>query len=111
MCSFSRSTLGTKGGFTLADMQKMIGRGIAPLSAILLILGAGGGFKEMLTSIHPGTIIVAHTSHWSVSPLVLAWVIAALLRVSVGSATVATVAASGIVAPLLLSHPEVPVMT
>jgi len=42
-----------------------------------------------------------------VSPLVLAWVIAALLRVCVGSATVATVAASGIVAPLLVSHPGV----
>jgi gluconate:H+ symporter, GntP family len=61
----------------------------------------------MLTSIHLDTIIVSHTSTWAVSPLVLAWLIAALLRVCVGSATVATVAASGIVAPLLMSHPGV----
>jgi GntP family gluconate:H+ symporter len=104
---FAFFALGIKSRFPLADMQKMISKGIAPLSAILLILGAGGGFKQMLTSIHLDAIIVSHTASWAVSPLVLAWVIAALLRVCVGSATVATVAASGIVAPLLMSHPGV----
>ncbi|PLZ01111.1 permease DsdX [Burkholderia sp. WAC0059] len=104
---FAYFALGVRGGHPLADLQKMIGKGIAPLSAILLILGAGGGFRQMLTSIHLDAIIVQHSAHWSVSPLVLAWAIAALLRVCVGSATVATVAASGIVAPLLLSHPGV----
>jgi gluconate:H+ symporter, GntP family len=104
---FAWLALGLRGGHSLAALQKMTSKGIAPLSAILLILGAGGGFKQMLTSIHLDTIIVEHTAHWAVSPLFLAWAIAALLRICVGSATVATVAASGIAAPLLLSHPGV----
>jgi GntP family gluconate:H+ symporter len=102
---FAYFALGVRGGYPLADLQKMVSKGIAPLSAILLILGAGGGFSEMLKSIHLDTIIVEHAAHWSVSPLLLAWALAALLRICVGSATVATVAASGIVAPLLVAHP------
>ncbi len=102
---FAYLTLGVRGGHSLTDIQKMISKGIVPLSPILLILGAGGGFREMLTSIHLDAIIVQHSAHWSVSPLLLAWAIAALLRICVGSATVATAAASGIAAPLLLSHP------
>jgi gluconate:H+ symporter, GntP family len=104
---FAWFALGVRGGHAMPELQKMISKGIAPLSAILLILGAGGGFKQILTSIHLDTIIVEHTAHWAVSPLFLAWSVAALLRICVGAATVATVAASGIVAPLLLSHPGV----
>jgi GntP family gluconate:H+ symporter len=104
---FAYCALGVGGGHPLPALQKMISKGIAPLSAILLILGAGGGFSAMLKSIHLDTIIVQHSAHWAVSPLVLAWAVAALLRICVGSATVATAAASGIVAPLLLAHPGV----
>ncbi|MEK6419056.1 MAG: gluconate:H+ symporter [Burkholderia gladioli] len=104
---FAWFALGKAGGHALTDMQKMVNKGIAPLSAILLILGAGGGFSQMLKSIHLDTIIVDHSAHWAISPLLLAWAIAALLRICVGSATVSTVAASGIVAPLLVAHPGV----
>lgn len=104
---FAFFALGVANRFTLADLQKMSGKGLAPLGAILLILGAGGGFKQMLTSIHLDAVIIHHTAGWPINPLVLAWAIAALLRICVGSATVATVAASGIAAPLLLAHPGV----
>ncbi|WP_321892183.1 GntT/GntP/DsdX family permease [Paraburkholderia tropica] len=104
---FAWFALGVRGGYALAAMQKMVNKGVAPLSTILLILGAGGGFSQMLKSIHLDTIIVDHSMHWAVSPLLLAWALAALLRICVGSATVATVAASGIVAPLLVAHPGV----
>lgn len=104
---FAFFALGVRGGFTLVDVQKMASKGLGPLGVILLILGAGGGFKQMLSAIHLDAIIVHHTAGWPVNPLILAWAIAALLRICVGSATVATVAASGIVAPLLLSHPGV----
>lgn len=104
---FAFFALGVRGGFTLVDVQKMASKGLGPLGVILLILGAGGGFKQMLSAIHLDAIIVHHTAAWAINPLVLAWAIAALLRVCIGSATVATVAASGIVAPLLLSHPGV----
>ncbi|QGZ64646.1 GntT/GntP/DsdX family permease [Paraburkholderia acidisoli] len=104
---FAWFALGVRGRHPLADLQKMVSKGIAPLSTILLILGAGGGFSQMLKSIHLDTIIVEHSTHWAISPLLLAWALAALLRICVGSATVATVAASGIVAPLLVAHPGV----
>jgi gluconate:H+ symporter, GntP family len=104
---FAYFALGVRSGYALADLQKMVSKGIAPLSAILLILGAGGGFSQMLKSIHLDTLIVEHSAHWAISPLLLAWALAALLRICVGSATVATVAASGIVAPLLVAHPGV----
>lgn len=102
---FAWFALGIRGGYALADMQKMVSKGILPLSTILLILGAGGGFSQMLKTIHLDAIIIHHAVHWSISPLLLAWSFAALLRICIGSATVATVTASGIIAPLLVAYP------
>lgn len=103
---FAFFALGLRSGFNVGQVGKMANKGLAPLGAILLILGAGGGFKQMLTSIELDQLITHHASGWPVNPLILAWGIAALLRICVGSATVATVAATGIVAPLALAHPE-----
>lgn len=103
--AFAFFALGLGSGFGLAQVQKMASKGLAPLGAILLILGAGGGFKDMLNVIHLDAVIVHHASGWPVNPLIVAWAIAALLRICVGSATVATVAATGIVAPLTAVHP------
>ncbi|WP_347558158.1 gluconate:H+ symporter [Robbsia sp. KACC 23696] len=102
---FAFFALGLKAGHSLSEVQKMASKGLAPLGAILLILGAGGGFKDMLTAVHLDTLIVSHLSTLSLDPLVLAWLIAALLRICVGSATVATLAAAGIAAPLVGLHP------
>jgi GntP family gluconate:H+ symporter len=102
---FAFFALGLGSGFNLAQVQKMAGKGLAPLGAILLILGAGGGFKEMLSVIHLDALIIHHASGWPVNPLILAWGIAALLRICIGSATVATVAATGMVAPLIVANP------
>lgn len=102
---FAFFALGLRAGFNLGQVQKMASQGLAPLGAIVMILGAGGGFKEMLTTIHLDALITHHASGWAVNPLILSWGIAALLRICVGSATVATVAATGIVAPLALAYP------
>lgn len=102
---FAFFALGLRSGYDLSQVQKMASKGLAPLGAILLILGAGGGFKEMLTVIHLDALIMHHASGWPVNPLIMAWAIAALLRICIGSATVATVAATGIVAPLAIAHP------
>ncbi|WPB59223.1 gluconate:H+ symporter [Xylophilus sp. GOD-11R] len=102
---FAFFALGLRSGFSLEQVSKMASKGLAPLGAILLILGAGGGFKEMLTLVKLDALITHHASGWPVNPLILAWAIAALLRICIGSATVATVAATGIVAPLALAHP------
>ncbi|MBD1589252.1 gluconate:H+ symporter [Pseudomonas typographi] len=102
---FAFFALGLRSGFNLGQVGKMANKGLAPLGAILLILGAGGGFKQMLSAVDLDQVITHHASGWPVNPLILAWGIAALLRICVGSATVATVAATGIVAPLALAHP------
>lgn len=102
---FAFFALGLRSGYSLEQVGKMASKGLAPLGAILLILGAGGGFKEMLSLIKVDVLITHHAAGWPVNPLILAWAIAALLRICIGSATVATVAATGIVAPLALSYP------
>jgi GntP family gluconate:H+ symporter len=82
----------------------VMGRSLAPIAGILLIIGAGGGFKQMLvgTGIADSIGKAANNSHLSL--LVLAWLIAVGIRLATGSATVATVTASGIIAPIAASH-------
>jgi GntP family gluconate:H+ symporter len=102
---FAFFALGLGTGFSLAQLQKVISKAPAPIGGVLLILGAGGALKQMLTVTHVDTLIANSAHHWSISPLILAWLTAALLRVALGSATVATAAAAAIVAPLAAANP------
>lgn len=104
---FAFFALGVRSGFDLGQLQKMAAKGLGPVGAIVLILGAGGGLKAMLTATGIDKIISDYAVGWSVPPLLLAWLVAALLRICLGSATVATAAATGIVAPLLTAYPGV----
>ncbi|EMQ2085183.1 permease DsdX [Salmonella enterica subsp. enterica] len=97
---FSLWALGVRSGYSMAQLQKIVGKNLGPCAAIILILGAGGGFKEMLMASNVSAMIASSAAHWNISPLVLAWVVAALIRIAIGSATVAVVTAAGIVAPL-----------
>jgi len=74
---------------------------VKPMAMILMIIGAGGAFKQVLVDSGVADYITDVTAGWNVSPIVLAWLIAVLLRISLGSATVTVVTASGIVLPLL----------
>ena len=80
---------------------------LAPIAGILLIIGAGGGFKQMLvqTGIADSIGKAAHGSHLSL--LLLAWLVAVAIRLATGSATVATVTAAGIIAPIAAASPHV----
>jgi GntP family gluconate:H+ symporter len=78
---------------------------LAPIAGILLVVGAGGGFGRVLDVAGVDDAIVAVARTWPLSPLVLAWVAAALLRVSVGSATVAITTAASLVAPIADAAP------
>jgi GntP family gluconate:H+ symporter len=104
---FAIWSLGVKSGLTLPQIQKLLGKSVAPAAAVILILGAGGGLKEMLLATHIGDAIAHWATHWSISPLVLGWAVAALIRIAIGSATVATVTAAGIVAPIAAATPGV----
>ncbi|MES1201845.1 MAG: gluconate:H+ symporter [Pseudomonadota bacterium] len=88
---------------SLTDMGVDIGRGTAAIAIILVIIGAGGALKEILIQSGVSSAIGRMASSMHMSALLLGWIAAALMRVSVGSATVATVTAAGLVAPLALA--------
>ena len=97
---------GTRRGLGGAQLLAIAERSLFPIASVLLIVGAGGGFGRVLDQAGIGTAITEAVSSLSLSPLVFAWLVAALMRVAVGSATVAITTAAAIVAPLLTTAPD-----
>ena len=93
-------TFGAARGFNRAQIQKFCGDCLAPIAGITLIVGAGGGFGNILRESGISQQIVASASQANLSPLLLGWFVAALIRLATGSATVAMTTACGIVAPI-----------
>ncbi|WP_405526575.1 GntP family permease [Streptomyces avidinii] len=93
-------TLGRAAGFTRARISTTVEKSLAPIAGILLIVGAGGGFKQTLIDVGVGRMILEVSKDWAVPTLLLAWLIAVAIRLATGSATVATISAAGLVAPL-----------
>ncbi|GJH09140.1 GntP family permease [Caballeronia novacaledonica] len=93
-------TFGARQGFNREQIQKFCGECLAPIAGITLIVGAGGGFGQVLRDSGISQQIVATASSASLSPLLLGWFVAALIRLATGSATVAMTTACGIVAPI-----------
>jgi gluconate:H+ symporter, GntP family len=93
-------TFGTAAGFTPAVLGKKIGASLMPVVGVMLIVGAGGGFKQALVDGGTGAAIAKVALAAGLSTLLLGWIVAVLIRLATGSATVATVTAAGIVAPL-----------
>ncbi|WP_374228157.1 gluconate:H+ symporter [Streptacidiphilus sp. ASG 303] len=93
-------TLGRAAGFTKARISTTIERSLAPIAGIVFIVGAGGGFKQTLVDVGIGNVIADWSDSWHISALLLGWLVAVGIRLATGSATVATVTAAGIVAPL-----------
>jgi GntP family gluconate:H+ symporter len=104
--------LGVGGGMDRKALQTTLTASLPPIAGILLIVGAGGGFKQVLVDTGIGSVIADFAQSSGISVLLLAWLVAVLIRVATGSATVATVTAAGILAPLAahLSTPMVALM-
>ncbi|MEK4560697.1 gluconate:H+ symporter [Staphylococcus sp. FSL K6-3157] len=93
--------LGFKQGMTKNVIKDLVEECILPIGSIILIIGAGGGFKEILIETGVGNTIAQMTEQLSLSPLLLAFLVAGLIRVATGSATVALTTAAGIVSPII----------
>jgi len=93
--------LGHRRGVDLQTQTKWLNAAIAGIAVILLIITAGGVFKQVLVDSGVGATIASFSSTWQMPPLVFAWLATALLRVMIGSATVAVITAAGIVGPLI----------
>ncbi|MEC5170932.1 GntT/GntP/DsdX family permease [Glaciihabitans sp. GrIS 2.15] len=93
-------TFGTTVGFGASVLTKKIGQSLLPIVGVMLIVGAGGGFKQVLVDGGTGVAIAKVALAAGLSTLLLGWLVAVLIRLATGSATVATVTAAGIIAPL-----------
>jgi GntP family gluconate:H+ symporter len=98
-------TFGRARGFDRDTVLKFTNECLAPTANITLVVGAGGGFGRVLrdSGISDAIVGVATSAH--VSVLVLGWLVAAMVRIATGSATVAMATAAGIVAPIAASDP------
>jgi GntP family gluconate:H+ symporter len=93
-------TFGASRGFNREQIQKFCGDCLAPIAGITLIVGAGGGFGRVLMDSGISKEIVNAATSVHMSPLLFGWLVAALIRLATGSATVAMTTACGIVAPI-----------
>lgn len=104
---FSFYSLGYKCGFDRQQILRFTNDCLAPIGGVILVIGAGGGFKEVLVGSGVGAAIAERASHWHLSPLFFGWLVAALIRIATGSATVAVTTAVGIVLPVASGIPGV----
>lgn len=85
----------------MPEIMKTVADSINTVAMIILIIGGGGALKQVLVDSGVAKYIAAVMEGSTISPLLLVWLIAALLRIALGSATVAAMTAAGIVAPLV----------
>jgi GntP family gluconate:H+ symporter len=104
---FAIATLGLLRGQRMADIQKILEKSLLPVAAVILVVGAGGGFKQILIAGKVGDLIGRWASGAHLSPLLLGWIAAAVVRIATGSATVATITGVGIMTPILSQYSHV----
>lgn len=100
-------TLGIARGMKMKAIMNLYSDAVKDVLMIILIVGGSGALKEVLIQSGVSLEIGGLLDGLSVHPLILGWSIACIIRVCVGSATVAGLTAAGIIGPLLISHPEV----
>lgn len=96
-------TFGLNRGRTMEQITDTLGDSIKIIAMMLLIIGGGGAFKQVLVDSGVDKYIASLMEGSSVSPILMAWSIAAALRLALGSATVAAITAGGIVAPIIVT--------
>jgi gluconate:H+ symporter, GntP family len=97
---FCYIVLGLGSGMNKEQVSASVGSSLPPIAAIILIVAAGGGFKQTLIDAGVGNVIKDWATGVNISVLLLGWLVAVLIRLGTGSATVATITAAGIVGPL-----------
>jgi Gnt-I system high-affinity gluconate transporter len=94
-------TLGTGNGRKMKEVMQIYGEAVKDVGMILLIIAGSGALKQVLTDSGVSKEIAAALQTWPVHPLILAWCMAGIIRICVGSATVAGLTTAGIIAPML----------
>lgn len=99
---FATFSLGMYQGKSMKQIGEIYADAIKDIALILLIIGASGSFKQVLTDSGVSNEIAGQLQSFSLPPLILGWLIAAIIRISLGSATIAGLTAAGIVSPLMI---------
>lgn len=94
-------TMGMRRQRPMKDIMQSTTDAIYPIGMMLLIIGGGGAFKQVLIDGGVGKHVEHLFTNTNISPILLAWIVAAVLRIALGSATVAAISTTGIVVPLL----------
>jgi len=96
---------GYRRGLSRASIGRMAAESLAPMGALLCIMGGGGAFKQVIVDSGAGPYLGQALIHSSISPLLVVYLVALAMRVAQGSATVAIITAAGIVAPIVKGIP------
>lgn len=94
-------TLGSRRGISRQNIQEIATRSLSPAGLIILVTGAGGVFKQVLIDSGVGDVLAQMVQQSPFTPIVVAFLIAASVRIAVGSATVAMITTAGIIAPIV----------
>ncbi|RIL36974.1 gluconate permease [Staphylococcus equorum] len=101
---------GLRKGKNMDDMMKIFESGLKGVATIIFIVGAGGAFKEVILEANVGNYIADIMKDTNISPLIMAWLITALIRIATGQGVVSAITAAGIVGPLIPTFNVSPVL-
>ena len=100
--AFATWSVGLHCGMKLKPIMKIYEEAVRDIAMILLIIGGSGALKEVFAVSGVSHEIAAQLQNWPIHPLVLGWLMAAIIRVCLGSATVAGLTAAGLILPLIV---------
>lgn len=100
--------LGLRMGMKMKEIMRLMEESISGIAMILFIIGGAGAYKEVLVAGGLADVLVHQLRGVDISPILLCWGMAALIRLAVGSATVAALTTVGMLAPLLQASPVAP---
>jgi Gnt-I system high-affinity gluconate transporter len=100
---FATYTLGLRLGKSMESVMSIYGDAVKDVAMILLIIAGAGTFKEVLLASGVSNEIAGHLGNLPIPPLVLGWLMAAIIRVCIGSATIAGLTAAGMILPIVIA--------
>lgn len=88
---------------SMSELMKLSEDALKTIATIVFIIGGGGAFKQVILDSGMADYIADFTSGWSISPILLAWAIAAIIKMAVGSATVTVMTTAAIALPIMVA--------